>query len=147
MRNEVAHERVLLGGGEAVIVTESWSWTVSEEDDSTVPALVEWDSDEPLVIRIIFDSNGHMIPWMFARELLEAALRHGTAGVGDVSIKVDKSALYLTLDSPFGTITLRSGASHFAGFLRSTYAVVPETAEDLTLAVDVALEKILGRPG
>jgi hypothetical protein len=129
-----------------VIVTEPWSWTHGA-DDGVVPGVAEWHSGEPLVIRVIFDSHGDSVLWVFARELLHAAFRHGEAGVGDVNVKIAEGTLYLALHSPFGQATMRCEAARFAGFLTRTYAVVPETAEDLTPAVDAALDKILGRPG
>jgi sporulation and cell division protein SsgA len=130
-----------------MIIRDGLPWLAYNDANAAsavVPSAVEWDSAEPQAIHVTFN-RGREVPWVFARDLVHAALRDGEAGVGDVNIKIEGDTLLLTLDSPFGTRRLRTKAAYLEKFLARTCEIVPLDSEDYIPVVDAAIDEILGR--
>jgi len=86
---------------------------------------------------------------VFARELLQAALRDGRAGDGAVQFHLafQQESTWLILTRPEGSSFAFKPAS-VAAFLARTYEAVPAGAEELDLDLDLDLEliKFFGDP-
>ncbi len=123
-------------------IVEAWGWLHSF-NDAEVTATVEWDSDDPLTLRMVFETEAGSVPWVFARDLVRLAIICGDSGQGDIKFKIEAELLFMTLDSPFGTVTMRSPHIRFAEFLAATYRVVPIEDEDLTAQIDTELAELL----
>lgn len=121
----------------------SWRYLYNGED-VLLPTGVSWASETPLEVCIKFGINLNAVEWVFARDLLNDALRMGCAGVGDVCVEVRDDIMMLHLRSPYGEIKLRTPVKCIEGFVKRIYDEVPSGAEVYDL--DKAAEQLLAPP-
>ena len=103
---------------------------------------LEYESARPFAVRLADPSGSELV---FARELLDAALREGQAGVGDVRLHLTFQArshfllLWRPGACPFGLRT-----ESVATFLERTYALVPAGHENGDPDLELELHMLLG---
>ncbi|MEE1929474.1 SsgA family sporulation/cell division regulator [Streptomyces sp. TRM 70351] len=113
-----------------------------------VPATLRYDSSDPLALRIVFPAeaalDGAEVTWLFARALLDEALR-GPAGLGDVRFWPSRPGrTVLELKAPEGTALVELATEDLHRFLAATYAFVPAAEETNRLDLDGTLTALLG---
>jgi hypothetical protein len=124
----------------AFIVEPRVLWLVldSSPQVSIVSKLI-WRTDRPMEITAAFGAEGdspevqdtdYIRVWRFSRDLLTEAAASGSAGLGDVHVEIDHaSRLILRLDSPTGTIRLRTQAATVLEFVQRTLDEVAQDTE------------------
>ena len=115
----------------------------SSEDEFLVMGKLQWDSEDPLTLTLLFHAANGDIPWVFSRSLVGEAITDGAAGAGDVRIDIKAGRLGLILESPHGSASLAADAAEVVSFLEQTYAVVPHDAEDYEAELNLALSEWL----
>lgn len=111
-----------------------------------------YDATDPYAVDTVFrtgDPRG--VRWVFARDLLSDGLCRAT-GEGDVRVwpRIDDdgtTTVLIELRSPDGQALLEAPADGLAGFLQSTYAIVPRGAESARVDLDVLANGLLGDAG
>ncbi len=119
--------------------------------DSSVPLPVtlRYGSRDPYAVHATFRTGrGDGVEWVFARELLASGTtRH--VGEGDVRVwpatHDDEDVVYVALTSPDGEALLAAPAAEITGFVRRTYALVPDGAETRHLDIDSAITALQAR--
>jgi len=120
---------------------------IGPETSMPVEAELCYDPADPFAVAVDFLMGLRSVRWVFARDLLIAAL-HEPTGRGDVhafpSLDVDgRAVVVLELRSPDGGALLEASSRDVIAFLaRSSQAVWPGT-ESEHLAVDAAIAAIL----
>lgn len=127
---------------------QTFDWKLYEYPKVTVPAIVRWDSADPLTLKVSFivqtDKGTSNVDWEFARDLLTEAIEKNSSGYGDVRVAVVQDAMLLTIESPFGTQKFVLDDYTVMGqFLARTYQEVPRGDEDCFPSLDAALAQIL----
>lgn len=109
-------------------------WTYPSMD-TPLRSRVVWTEAEPFQVTIYFFTTHDDKPleWMFARDILQDAIEHGSAGMGDVSAQRGAMHLRLTLRSPFGTATFWTNYREIDKFLAKTYTTSPRDREVMHL--------------
>lgn len=118
----------------AYIIEPSVVWSALDAPSTLdVASKIIWDSAHPLEIVIVFAQAGDArggISWKFSRDLITEAAENGTAGLGDVQVTIDACAqLVLRLQSPHGTVRLRTGAAAVLDFIGRTLKAVDRLTE------------------
>lgn len=94
------------------------------EHNFPIPSVLEWDEEDPLVIKMIFTSQLD-VAWEFARDLMFDVAEDKTevAGEGDVQFyRADNTAvkvIVLRLKSPYGTIQMRASLFDVRDFVNA----------------------------
>ncbi len=123
------------------------SLVVPEHGAVPLVASLSYCADDPYAIKMAFHvGTDEPVEWIFARELLATGLE-GPAGEGDVQAWPDDcdgaDVLNLALSSPFGEAHFEAPLSATAGFLRSTYDIIPAGSEGDFIDVDSELDELL----
>lgn len=104
---------------------------------------LHYDPDEPYAVRLHDScSAGDLV---FARELLTAALRNGSAGDGDVQLYLTHQgcSLLILKRADAGALALKPQA--LEAFLARSFALVPSGQETAHLDLDAAIGRLLGK--
>ncbi|HET9894007.1 MAG TPA: SsgA family sporulation/cell division regulator [Streptosporangiaceae bacterium] len=123
------------------------SLVVPEHGAVPLVASLDYCADDPYAIKMAFHVGAdEPVEWIFGRELLAAGLQ-APAGEGDVQVWPDGAdtadLVNLALSSPFGEAHFEAPLSEVAGFLHSTYGIVPAGAEGDFIDVDDELDGLL----
>ncbi|UMP06941.1 SsgA family sporulation/cell division regulator [Amycolatopsis sp. EV170708-02-1] len=130
------------------VVSRRFTFIVADRDGRppVVDASLHYRDDDPYAIAMVLDGGpAGPVEWTFARDLLVEGLVQA-AGLGDVRVAPAvevAGAAAIELTSPDGTATLLGSSDELAGFLRSTFAVVPVGCEGDHLPLDGALAALL----
>ncbi|MFI9806077.1 SsgA family sporulation/cell division regulator [Streptomyces sp. NPDC052301] len=122
---------------------------LSPERSIPVPARLDYRSDDPYAVHIVFHTDSEQpVHWTFARELLvEGVFR--PCGNGDVRVwptKVDgRGVVLVSLSSPDGEALLEAPLPQVSAWLERTLRAVPPGAEGGRLGIDDALDQLLAR--
>lgn len=129
-----------------MIITETVHWYPFADSDVTTSSVVTWDSARPLELKFEFPEMSPPVEWTFGRDLIADAFNNMgvVAGQADVQVIVTLGTLMLSLTSPFGTATLRTGTDKLEALIRRTYEEVP-TGEAEATAVLPALDAVLAQ--
>lgn len=129
----------------AYIIEPRVNWTHLDLNVRIVSKVI-WRSDHPLEIVIVFgeagdsldiDDKNEGVVWKFGRDLITEAARDGVSGLGDVQVEIDAAArMTLKLDSPAGTVRLRTEAVTILQFVQRTFREVDEDDEAGLLNLD-----------
>ncbi|WP_030184944.1 SsgA family sporulation/cell division regulator [Streptomyces sp. NRRL S-813] len=120
---------------------------VAPGEQLTVPARLEYDTDDPFAVSLVFHPGAaYSVTWVMARELLARGLFQPT-GQGDVQIRPTGSGpeaeLNVILSSPYGIALLYLPLAAVAIWLENTYQLVPEGHEADGLDIDAELARLL----
>jgi len=134
------------------VFTDTVLWALAGSPGTGIPSRVYWLPEKPLEITVIFgqseedyEADGiNFIRWVFSRDLISQARAAGTAGVGDVQVKVRGNRLFLQLESPNGQVKLFTDAEAMLDFVRRTYQEVDQLTEtDLLPLTDDQLREAM----
>ncbi|MFF2045426.1 SsgA family sporulation/cell division regulator [Kitasatospora sp. NPDC058170] len=117
----------------------------AEGDGVAVHSAWVYDTRDPLAVGIDFRlSVGTCQRWVFARALLAEGL-DSPAGEGDVVFAPEADGVHvlMLLCGVDGAAVLRTRTGDLRGFLRSTYACLPQGAERCGDALDRWLPTVL----
>jgi Streptomyces sporulation and cell division protein, SsgA len=125
----------------------SLSLVVPEHGAVPLVASLYYCAADPYAIKIAFHvGTDEPVEWIFGRELLAAGLIC-PAGEGDVQVWPEDAegadTLNLALSSPFGEARFEAPLTATAGFVQSTYDIVPAGAESGFVNFDGELEQLL----
>ncbi|MEW2179662.1 SsgA family sporulation/cell division regulator [Streptomyces sp. NPDC005406] len=116
-----------------------------------LPAELHYEITDPYAVRISLGaSNGPLVTWVFARELLAQGLRCPT-GTGDVVV-IPKychhsHTVRIVLRNSSGVALVEMGATEVAAFVQQSFDVVPAGAERDHLNLDDLITALVGRSG
>lgn len=101
--------------------------------DDQMDLILEYDSEDPHAVRLVFDPRDGM-PWRFGRSILADALIYpGLQGDCDVKASLDVPDVRIFLDSPGGTISVKINALLVSAFITEIYSLVSEDEADKTV--------------
>ncbi|WP_030184605.1 SsgA family sporulation/cell division regulator [Streptomyces sp. NRRL S-813] len=120
---------------------------VAPGEQLTVPARLEYDTDDPFAVRLVFHPGAaYSVTWVMARQLLARGLFR-PSGEGDVQIRPTGAGpdaeLNLVLSSPYGIALLHVPLTAVATWLMRTYELVPEGHEADDVDIDTELARLL----
>lgn len=110
-------------------------------------AAFSYDEADPFAITVLFRSRDSIIPWAFARELLERGVTE-PVGEGDVHIwpsltRDGRAVTVLELSSDDGAFLAQARTRDVLAFLARTYDLVPAGTEDTRLDLDQLVAELL----
>lgn len=131
----------------AVSAELSLSLVVPEHGAVPLVASLYYCADDPYAIKMAFHvGTDEPVEWIFGRELLAAGLIC-PAGEGDVQAWPEDTEgadiLNIALSSPFGEARFEAPLAATAGFLQSTYDIVPAGTEGKFVNFDGELDALL----
>jgi hypothetical protein len=107
--------------------------------DVPVSAELHYSTRDPFAVRATFCRTGYSpVAWTFARDLLLVGVAR-PAGLGDVQVFPDKSAVILHLSSPEGTARLAAQATELRQFVARMLSLVPAGGESAFYDLDAEL--------
>ncbi|KZB80503.1 SsgA family sporulation/cell division regulator [Amycolatopsis regifaucium] len=98
-------------------------------DTQRFQVTAEYRRTEPFAVALTFPIEPQEARWVLGRELLDAALNTGTAGIGDVRITARGDLMVLALSTPDGSGSAIFRRDDLAAFLSLTYLIVPAGTE------------------
>lgn len=115
---------------------------IAESGDVPVSAELQYTSRDPFAVRATFRRKGYApVVWTFARDLLLVGVaRH--AGIGDVQVFPEDSAVVLSLSSPEGSARLAAPAIEIRRFASRMLGVVPAGDEPAFIDIDAELASL-----
>ncbi|MFH8610073.1 SsgA family sporulation/cell division regulator [Streptomyces sp. NPDC018029] len=116
-----------------------------------LPAELHYDMTDPYAVRLSLGAPlTRPVDWVFARKLMTEGL-HRPTGSGDVLViprhRCHRSSLRIVLRNTSGSALVEMAVPEVAMFLRRTFALVPEGAENLHLDLDRAISELTGGRG
>jgi hypothetical protein len=118
-----------------------------DDVDCIVPSTFRHEPSDPYAVRVAVHTDGCLIEWYMARELLQAGL-HEVAGLGDVCVhpgidEMGAAIVHLELSSPEGEAVLMVPARDLEQFLDESHRSVPAGSETDFLDIDAGLAELL----
>jgi hypothetical protein len=112
-----------------------------------VPTRLYYKNTDPYAVHCSFDvTSDEVVPWMFARELLDQGLTAPT-GAGDVKITPfgphQNRHLSIELETSEGYARFEVPAASIKAWLAKTFEVVPAGRESESVDIDSALNELL----
>lgn len=111
-------------------------------------ATLRFRSSDPYAVTVCFRGAGEAVEWVFARDLLRDAITNGSAGEGDVKVRLlvppgtpvsVATAMRITLASPDGHAEIEAEVGDFRSFIERSEFVVPVGSEATFVDVDAEL--------
>jgi hypothetical protein len=110
--------------------------------DVPVSAELQYSTRDPYAVRATFCRKGYSpVTWTFARDLLLVGVSR-PAGLGDVQVFPDESAVILHLSSPEGTARLAASTTQLRQFVSRMLSLVPTGSESALYDIDTELATV-----
>jgi hypothetical protein len=112
---------------------------VARTGDVQVTAELHYSTRDPFAVRATFCRKGHSpVIWTFARDLLLVGVAR-PAGLGDVEVFPEESAVILRLSSPEGSARLAAPPTELRQFISTMLSLVPAGGESAFYDIDAEL--------
>lgn len=111
-------------------------------------AVFAYDADDPYAVTVAFRVHDEVVPWAFARELLDRGMTD-TVGEGDVLVRpgvnrLGRAVTVIELSSDDGEFRAAASTRDVMRFLQRSYELVPAETESERLDLDGLVSALLG---
>ncbi|MFA3842614.1 SsgA family sporulation/cell division regulator [Streptomyces aureus] len=119
---------------------------VSDDFSLPIPAGLRYDTVDPYAVRAVFHTDGGMVEWVFARDLLAQGLCR-SAGIGDVRLwpsgRLGEGNVCIALRSGEEEVLLEASVRPLELFVKRMDAAVPPGTEHRHVDLETELSHLL----